>query len=451
MNINQILSDVVAVVWGTPLLVFLLVANIILLSFSKLIPIRGLVHAISLVSGKHANKNAQGQITHFQALSNALAATIGLGNIAGVAVAIYQGGPGAVFWMWISALLGMNTKFFECTLAVMFRGKDYQGEVQGGPMYYIEKGMGEKYKFFAFAFALFGLIGTLALFQINQLASFLETSYSVDTTYTGMIFAVLTVYILLGGLKRISMVTSRVVPAMSLIYVVLCLVILGVNAEKVIPMFVSIFESAFGIGQVAGGVSGYAIMHVIQTGVKRAAFSNEAGIGTAPMAHGNAQTDEPISEGYVAMLGPLIDTIIVCTLTALAILVGIDSVDMSGVSLNGINLTAFAFTQSLGEFGKHSLGIVIFLFSFSTMIGMANYNKKCWDYLFKGRWNLGDKTFVLFYGLSLGVGAVIKMGAVVNIIDICYALMAIPNIVATVFLANKVKKALKKYNSKFNV
>ncbi|MBG60144.1 MAG: sodium/alanine symporter [Peredibacter sp.] len=451
MNINELLSEIVSLVWGTPLLIFLLVANLILLFFSKLIPIRGLGHAISLVSGKHSTGEAEGQITHFQALSNALAATIGLGNIAGVAVAIYQGGPGAVFWMWISALLGMNTKFFECTLSVMFRGKDYQGEVQGGPMYYIENGMGKSYKFFAFLFALFGLVGTLALFQINQLASFLETSYSVDTTITGMLFAVLTVYILLGGLKRISSVTSKVVPLMSVLYVILCLVILAVNSEKVFPMFISIFESAFGFGQVAGGISGYALMHVIQTGVKRAAFSNEAGIGTAPMAHGNAKTNEPISEGYVAMLGPLIDTIIVCTLTALAILVGIESVNMNTIELNGINLTAFAFTKSLGEFGKHSLGIVIFLFSFSTMIGMANYNKKCWDYLFKGRWNLGDKTFILFYGLSIGIGAVIKMSAVVNIIDICYALMAIPNIVATVFLAGKVKTALAKYNTKFKI
>ncbi|MCO4752926.1 MAG: alanine:cation symporter family protein [Bacteriovoracaceae bacterium] len=451
MDIEKLLSEIAGLVWGTPLLIFLLAANIILLSFSKLIPIRGLKHAFSLVTGKHEDKDAQGQITHFQALSNALAATIGLGNIAGVAVAIHQGGAGAVFWMWVSAILGMNTKFFECSLAVMFRGKDYQGEVQGGPMYYIEKGMGKAFRPLALAFAFFGLIGTLALFQINQLASFLDTSYSLEPMWTGLIFMAVTVYILLGGLKRISSFTSKVVPGMSVLYVLLCVGVLAMNYEAIIPMFMSIFESAFGFGQVAGGVSGYALMHVIQTGVKRAAFSNEAGIGTAPMAHGNAKTSEPVSEGYVAMLGPLIDTIIVCTLTALTILVGIDAANMDDIALNGINLTTFAFTQSLGEFGKHSLGLIIFLFSFSTMIGMANYNKKCWDYLFRGRWGLGDKPFILFYGATIAIGATIKMSAVVSLIDIAYALMAIPNIIATVFLAGKVKASLTKYNQKFKI
>ncbi|MEX0798679.1 MAG: alanine:cation symporter family protein, partial [Bacteriovoracaceae bacterium] len=210
MNINEWLSHISGLVWGTPLLIFLLAANIILLFFSRLIPIRGFFHAIRLVSGKGHQENAdsEGQISHFQALSNALAATIGLGNIAGVAVAIYQGGPGAIFWMWVSALLGMNTKFFECTLAVMFRGKDYQRQVQGGPMYYIENGMGKLYKPLAIGFAVFGLIGTLALFQINQLAKFLETGYNLAPEWTGAIFTAVIIYILLGGLKRISSFTS---------------------------------------------------------------------------------------------------------------------------------------------------------------------------------------------------------------------------------------------------
>lgn len=452
MTITQTLEYISGLVWGAPLLVFLLASSAILLCYSKLIPLRGFIHAIKLVVGKHQanDKKAEGQITHFQALSNALAATIGLGNIAGVAVAIYQGGPGAVFWMWVSALVGMNTKFFECSLAVMFRGKDYQGQVQGGPMYYIENGMGRRFKPLGIAFAVFGMIGTLALFQINQLASFVEGGYGLPKMWTGLIFTAVTAYILFGGLQRISRFTSKVVPLMSVIYFVLCLVILGLNLDQIAPVFASIFEHAFGVGQVAGGVAGYAIMHVIQTGVKRAAFSNEAGIGTAPMAHGNAKTSEPVSEGYVAMLGPFIDTIVVCTLTALTILVSIDGPGTE-VDLNGINLTTFAFSKNLGEFGKHSLGVIIFLFSFSTMVGMANYNKKCWDYLFRGRMGFGDRTFVLFYSSSLAVGAILKMGAVVSIIDICYALMALPNIVATVYLAGKVKAALKKYNQKYNI
>lgn len=448
MNLTQVLGDIAGMIWGLPLLIFLLVANIILLFNSRLIPLLGFKHAISLISGKHkGDESAEGQITHFQALSNALAATIGLGNIAGVAVAIYQGGPGAVFWMWVAALLGMNTKFFECTLAVMFRGKDYQGQVQGGPMYYIEKGMGKKFRPLGVMFALCGMIGTLALFQINQLAKFLDGSYSIEPVVTGVIFTIITAYILLGGLKRISGFTSKVVPLMSVFYFILCVVILSMNYDKVWPVFVSIFENAFGISQVGGGVAGFAIMHVIQTGVKRAAFSNEAGIGTAPMAHGNAKTNEPISEGYVAMLGPFIDTIVVCTLTALTILVGISDVT-GNIEQNGINLTSFVFGQALGDFGRHSLGIIIFLFSFSTMIGMANYNKKCWDYLFKGFKGFGDRSFIIFYSGTILVGAILKMGAVVNLMDICYALMSVPNIIATVYLAKKVKLSLSEYNQK---
>lgn len=449
---NDILGELSSMIWGAPLLIFLLVASCLLLFYSKLIPLRGFAHAIRLVSGKqHSDEaDAEGQITHFQALSNALAATIGLGNIAGVAVAIYQGGAGAVFWMWVSALLGMNTKFFECTLAVMYRGKDYQGQTQGGPMYYIENGMGKAFKPMAIAFSLFGLVGTLALFQINQLAKFLETGYDMPPMWTGLVFAAVTGYILLGGLKRISSFTSKVVPLMAVLYFILCVVILGMNGDKIGPVFLSIFEQAFGFAPVTGGVAGYAVMHVIQTGVKRAAFSNEAGIGTAPMAHGNAKTNEPVSEGYVAMLGPFIDTIVVCTLTALTILVSIDN-GGSGLDQNGINLTTFAFSQNLGDFGKHSLGLIIFLFSFSTMIGMANYNKKCWDYLFKGRMGFGERAFVLFFSSTIAIGAMLKMGAVVNLIDICYALMAVPNIIATVYLARKVRTSLSNYNKKYNI
>lgn len=450
---SEFLSEASSFLWGTPLLVFLLGANIILLFHSKLLPILGIKHALKLVSGKHESKDdkAEGQITHFQALSNALAATIGLGNIAGVAVAITQGGAGAIFWMWISALLGMNTKFFECTLAVMFRGKDYKGEVQGGPMYYIEKGMPAKYKFLALFFAICGLVGTFALFQMNQMASFLETSYSVKPIVTGSVIGIVVAYILFGGLSRISKFTSSIVPLMSALYFILCMIIVLMNYDKVPVIISSIIGEALGFKQVAGGVSGFAIMHIIQTGVKRAAFSNEAGIGTAPMAHGNVKTSEPISEGYVAMLGPLIDTLIVCTLTALTILIGVENLSELGGDVDGINLTALAFTNSYGVYGKHALAIIVFMFAFSTMIGMANYNKKCWDYIFKGRSIMNEKTFVVFYCASLVFGAMATMGSVVDLIDVCYALMAIPNIIATVYLAKHVKKSLKKYNEENKV
>lgn len=447
---GQILSDISDFLWGTPLLVFLLIANLILLYFSKLAPIKGLFHSVRLIAGKYDKENHddEGQITHFQALCNALAATIGLGNISGVAIAIYQGGAGAIFWMWITALLGMNTKFFECTLAVMYRGKDYNNEVQGGPMYFINNGLGKKYNFLAIFFSICGVIGTLALFQINQLSHFISRNYSVENYITGFFFTFAIAYILFGGLKRISKFTSSIVPVMSLLYFVLCIIILSLNIDKIPTVFISIFSEALTGKSVGGGVLGYSIMHIIQTGVKRAAFSNEAGIGTAPMAHGNAKTSEPISEGYVAMIGPLVDTIIVCTLTALTILV---SIKPNMGDLNGINLTTFAFTENLGEFGRHSLGLIILMFSFSTMIGMANYCKKCWDYLFKGRFGFGNRTFIIYYSFTLAIGAVIEMSSVINIIDICYALMAIPNIIGTVFLASKVREKLKLYNSKYNI
>ena len=450
MSIALILEKFSNMIWGTPLLVFLLIANIILLYYSKLIPLRGIFHAIRLVKGddeKH-KKDEEGQITHFQALCNALAATIGLGNISGVAVAIYQGGAGAIFWMWVAAFLGMNTKFFECTLAVMYRGKDYSGQVQGGPMYFIQEGMGNKYKIMSIAFAVFGLVGTLALFQVNQMASFLKSSYGVTSGMTGIFFAAAVAYILMGGLQRISNFTTKVVPLMSVLYLVLCGIIVFLNLDKVPTVIMSIFTEALTGKSVMGGALGYSIMHIIQTGVKRAAFSNEAGIGTAPMAHGNAKTSEPISEGYVAMLGPLVDTIIVCTLTAVVILV---SMDKSVGDLNGINLTTHAFVKNLGVSGRHLLGIIIFLFSFSTMIGMANYNKKCWDFLFRGRMGFGERSFIAFYSITLAMAAIVEMSSVVNLIDICYALMAIPNIIGTVYLARKVKSALKTYNDKYHV
>ncbi len=447
MNIENTLTSISDFLWGTPLLVFLLTASTILLFYSKFVPLKGFIHSFKLIAGKVKFKSeGDGQISHFQALCNALAATIGLGNISGVAVAIYQGGSGAIFWMWISALFGMNTKFFECSLAVIYRGKNYLGEIDGGPMYVIENALSKKFKIMALAFAVCGLIGTLSLFQINQLAGFLEHEYNVPTMGSGIFFGIVVAYILLGGLKRISQVSSKIVPIMGVFYIVLCLLIIALNITMVPEMLKDIVLSAFNIQAGIGGVTGYALMHVIQTGVKRATFSNEAGIGTAPMAHSNVKTSEPISEGYVAMLGPFFDTICVCTMTALVILINMDG---KNIELNGIQLTSRAFQQSLGNMGVHCLAIIIFLFSFSTMIGMANYNKKCWDYLFRGKWGLNNKIFILYYSFSIIVGASIKMTNVINLMDIAYALMALPNIIAAVILAKKVKIELKIYNQKY--
>jgi AGCS family alanine or glycine:cation symporter len=451
--ISTFLSTLVDYAWGLPLIVLLLGGGLYLAFVSRFTSLRGFFHAIQLIRGKHhsdqGNEKVKGQLTHFQALTNALSATIGLGNIAGVAVAISQGGPGAIFWMWVSAFIGMNTKFFECTLAVMFRGEDHHGETQGGPMYFLEKGLGNKAKPLAIFFSICGLGGTLALFNVNELTTFMHSEFQVSRPLLGVILAVITGYVVFGGVKRIASFTSKIVPFMCILYVGLCLIIIVQNLGKVPDLFFLIFKDAFTGKAVGGGAMGMGLIFVMRMGFKRAAFSNEAGIGTAPMAHGNAKTAEPISEGLVAMLGPFIDTIVVCTMTALVILMSLSPEELS--STNGVLMTLKAFEHSFGNMGKILLGICIFFFSFSSIFGFAKYNKKCWDYLFKGRWFLGDKAFTLFYLSSIIIGAVATLNDVVNLLDICFAFMAIPNMIGTILLSKKVKSSMTDYFKRNNI
>ena len=448
--ISQFLAVLVDYAWGLPLVILLIGGGSYLLLVSRFIPLTGMKRALHLVLGKYHHDNdarGKGQISHFQALCNALAATVGLGNIAGVAVAISQGGPGAIFWMWVAALIGMNTKFFECSLSVMFRGEDYRGEVQGGPMYVIEKALPSSMKFLAIFFALCGLVGTMALFQVNQLSSYVHAEYGVAPILVGLASAIFVGYVLWGGVRRLAHVTSYLVPAMCLFYVICGLVILVINSEKVPYVLSRIFTEAFTGSAAFGGAVGVGLIQVLKIGVKRAAFSNEAGVGTAPMAHGNVKTAEPISEGLVAMLGPFLDTIIVCTITALVILTSLTPEAMSGSS--GILLTTKAFEAALPGFGKHFLGLAILLFSVTTMIGMANYNEKCWNFLFKGRSGFGETTFIIVFCLTLIIGSIATQDDVVNLLDSGYALMAVPNMIATVILAPKVKKAFVEYRKKY--
>ncbi len=444
---SEFLQSAADFIWGLPLLIFIFVLNIILIYHSRFLPLRGFVHAIKLLGEKkEESSDAEGEISHFEAFCNAIAATVGLGNISGVAVAIATGGPGALFWMWVAALCGMNTKFFECAVAQFYRGRDYRGDVQGGAMYVIEKALSPKLRFLSYMFAICGLIGTLSLFQINQIAEYSETYYGIGKMTSGVFFSVITFLVLLGGLKGISKFCSSVVPVMSVLYFLVVIVIVGLNLEKVPGVLYSIVSEALNPGAAFGGITGYGFMKILTTGLKRATFSNEAGIGTAPMAHSNSKTSEPISEGYVAMLGPFLDTIIVCTLTAITILVTFPE---GAPQHSGITLTNEAFTLNLGQWGQHFLAITILLFATSTMIGMANYNQKCWDYLFKGRFGLGRKTFLIFYSGSIFIGAIIPMMNVVNLMDIAFALMTIPNAIATIYLAPKIKEELKKYNKKY--
>lgn len=452
-TLNQLLSDFSSLAWGLPLLILLIGGGLYLLIRSQFLPFRHIGHAISVLRGKYDDPNDPGQISHFQALMTALSSTVGMGNIAGVAVAISIGGPGAVFWMWVSAVIGMSTKFFTCTLAILYRGKDSSGEIQGGPMYFITEGLGKSWKPLAIFFSFCGLIGALPVFNVNQLTQALNDILLIPNglevgLYSNLIIGILlvsiTALVILGGIKRISNVASRLVPSMVVLYFILVIIILVAHSD-VLPYYLKlIFTDAFAANYYPkddtflGGVLGALILH----GIKRGAFSNEAGIGTAPMAHGAAKTDEPIREGLVAMLGPAIDTLVVCTLTALAILV-------TGVwettSNNGVSLTASAFADVMPNYGKYALLVCIAVFSMSSLFSYSYYGTKCMSFLFGA-----DKKhyYNYFYILSILIGATTSLSMMINLIDGVFALMAIPTMFATIILAPKVIKELKAYSKR---
>ena len=414
--------------------------------FSRFTPFRYFRHGIKILLGQYDNSEDPGDLTHFQALSTALASTVGMGNISGVAVAISMGGPGALFWMWISAFVGMSTKFFTCTLSIMFRGKDDQGDVQGGPMYVIETALGEKFKALAVLFSTAGLIGCLPLFQANQLTQIIRdeiwqnNGWFIDSVLIGNLMvgipvSALVALVIFGGIKRIGYVASRLVPLMVSLYLLAGIFIIITNLSHIPDLLILIFSDAFSGKAAAGGVVG----SVIITGVRRASFSNEAGLGTEAMAHGAAKTREPVREGLVAMLGPFIDTIVVCSITGIVILL---SGLWQGHETSGVTLTTMAFSQELGSMGKSLLLICVFIFSLTTMFGQSYYGSKCTGYLFGTRWK---QKYNLFYVIAVIFGAVVSLNVVINIIDGVYALMAIPTMVSALLLSHEVMKEAKRY------
>ncbi|PWI31614.1 sodium/alanine symporter [Flavobacteriaceae bacterium LYZ1037] len=448
-QLNQLISDFASYAWGLPLLILLIGGGLYLLILSKFLPFRYLGHALQVLRGKYDDPNDAGEISHFQALTTALSSTIGMGNIAGVAVAISIGGPGAVFWMWISAVVGMSTKFFTSTLAIMYRGKDSHGKIQGGPMYFIVEGLGKKWKPLAVFFSLCGLVGALPVFNVNQLTQAIndillvpngvETGFS-SNLIIGIVLVVITSVVILGGLNRISKVASKLVPSMVLLYFVLVLFILIVNYDVVPKYFVMIFTDAFAATNYKGdSFLGGVVGGLILLGIRRGAFSNEAGIGTAPMAHGAAKTNEPVREGLVAMLGPAIDTLVVCTLTALAILV-------TGVwqttDANGVSLTASAFGNAMPGVGKYLLLICIAVFSISSLFSYSYYGTKCMSFLC-GADNKHYYNYI--YIASIIMGATTSLAMMINLIDGFFALMAIPTMTATLIMAPRVIKEIKSY------
>lgn len=447
--VSEWLDIIVGYAWGMPLVILLMGGGLYLVIVSRFLPLAGFKRAILITAGKYHHKgddDAPGQISHFQALTNAVAGTVGLGNIGGVAFALTQGGPGAIFWMWIAALIGMNTKFFECTLSVMYRGKDYTGEVQGGPMYVIQNALPKAFMPLAYMFALCGMIGTMPLYNAGELANYASAEFGVDNWIVGLVGAVLVIVVFAGGVRSLAKVTSKLVPIMCLFYIILALVIIFFNWDKVPAVFQAIVSEALSGRAMFGGAAGLTFAHIMKIGIKRAAFSNEAGTGTAPMAHSNVKTSEPISEGLVAMLGPFIDTIVVCTLTALVILTTLDINQFVGrEEVTGILLTKQAFMINFPIYGKYFLGIAVLLFSVSSMLGFANYVQKCWNFLFKGRKGFGNNTFIAIYALGVMLGAVSSAVDIINLLDIMFAAMVLPNMITTIILAPKVKQALRDY------
>ena len=436
---SDFLSSLSSYVWGMPLLLSILFVNLYLLIKSRFTVFRFLPHSFTLLK-KNNDDGGSGSLSHFQSFCNGMAATIGLGNIAGVAVAINQGGPGAIFWMWLAGLLGVNLKFFECALSLLYRKENQQG-VFGGPMYVIKNACEKKYHFLAYFFAACGLIGTLSMFQVNQLTNFVHQQTNFDKIYIGLAICLLIFVVIRGGLKSLTRFSTLAVPLMSLIYIGMCIVIIVMKIDLIPGIFSQIFSEAFGVTALWGGASGIALKNIMIIGYKRATFSNEAGLGTEPMAHSDVKSEEPISEAYVAMLGPIFDTLVICTLSALVILVGIN--EQSELS-NGIELMTMVISSILGNVGVLLLGLCIFLFSFSTMVGMANYNKKCWDFLFgEQKYN---KLFIAYFILSLFIGSQTSLDDVVNLIDSAYGLMAIPNLFVTTLLAKKVIVGIKNYS-----
>ena len=431
-------------IWGTPMLVILMGGGLVLLVHSGFVPFRKIGHAVGLLSGKYDDDLAPGQISSFQALSAAIAATVGLGNISGVAIAINMGGPGAIFWMWVSAFVGMATKFYTCSLAIMYRGKDSEGQIQGGPMYVIEEGMGKKWKFLSVIFCGAGILGLLAIFQANQLTAVLRTVIlepagmdEGDKTrwIIGITMMVLVAIVILGGIKRIAAVASKMVPFMVGLYFVTVIIIVFKYIGDVPDMLLKIVTDAFTGEAMAGGAVGA----VIIVGARRAAFSNEAGIGTAPMVHGASKNNEPIREGLIAMLGPFIDTVVVCTLTALVImLTGV----WESTEKDGVRLTLAAFDMALPFYGRYLLMIAVLIFALSTMFTYSYYGHKCFGYLFGAK---RADYYNYFYLITIVAGAVASLDVVISLVDGMYAIMAVPTMISTFYLAPKVRVAMKDY------
>ena len=468
MTFNDILVKIDDVVWGIPTIVLILVTGLILIIRTRGIQFTKLGRAFKQIFKKN---EGEGELSGFSALCTALSATIGTGNIVGVATAIVAGGPGALFWMWFAAILGTATKYAECMLAIKYREVKADGTVLGGPFYTIEKGMGSKWKWLAVLFAIFGvaagLLGIGTMTQINGITSAVNMAIKSDVAFTfagndytwatvigGAIVTLCAALVIIGGLKRIAKVAEKIVPAMAIIYIFLGLSVLIMNATKIPAAFALIFKSAFGWQAAAGGVAGFVLKQVMdsmQKGIARGIFSNEAGLGSAPIAAAPVKTEEPVEQGLVNMTGTVIDTLIVCTMTGLAIVIAFCNPAFVSDGATGVQLTSKALSFNLGGDGvsvQFLLMLCLAFFAFTTILGWDYYSEKCLEYLSNGRMK-----FVMFYRVlyivMIAIGPYFTVDAVFTIADITNGLMAIPNCIALIVLSGVVAKETKAYFDKY--
>ncbi|MEP0201129.1 MAG: alanine/glycine:cation symporter family protein [Halioglobus sp.] len=440
-QLEALSEQFVNLVWGTPLIVLLLGGGLFFAISSRALPYRHFGHALGIMMGKHDTPDQPGELSHAQALAAALSGTMGLGNISGVALAIVAGGPGAVFWMWMSALVGIATKFFTCSLGVMYRGKDSMGQLQGGPMYIIREALPRSFYPLAILFSVAGLVGTLPIFQANQLTALIRESVFpqadplLTSVFIGCAMALIVGLVIFGGLARVAKVAVALLPTMVVIYLGMTIYMLAIHADRVPGVFLSIITDAFNPQAVGGGLLG-----VMLVGISRGAFSNEAGVGTEVMAHGAARTNEPVREGLVAMIGPVADTLVVCTCTALVILLA--GTWQAPGDLSGITLTVNAFKGDMGWLGVALLSFVTLILSSTTMFTMWYYGAKCFGFLFGAH---VQHHYRWFFVATVVFGATVSIDVVFNLISGAYGLMAIPTMTATLLLSGRVKAAAKDY------
>lgn len=444
-SVSQWLINAADAVCGYPEFLLLIGGGIFLFIYSGAVSIAKLPRAIQALRRRQAQDQGKstGQISSIQALLSAIAATVGMGNIAGVAIALSIGGPGVIFWMWVSAIVGMSTKFFEGTLAIMYKGRDSNGELQGGPMYIITEALGKRWRPLAVAFATFGIFGTLCFMQANQLVESITTVFTTpmgieNTAWLrfgmGVVIIVIVGVVILGGIKRIAQLASRIVPLMVVLYFILVAIIMVINYDLIPGVFASIIKGAFNFEAGFGWLAFVAL-----TGARRAAYVNEAGVGTASMMHGASRNTEPVREGLIAMLAPAIDSGFVCTLTAIPILIAGNYVGVGDVKGLYIALGSFG---ALLPMGQYLLMAIVFFFAFSTMFSYSYYGQKCTSFLFGAD---KAKYYVYFYLATILIAAVIPLHTLVSFMDLAFAGMALCTMVMLIALSPRVKAEMKNY------